>query len=212
MSRFTIYATIAVEVSAKDDVEAFEHFVDAINVAADERGIRDITVQHSETKETAFVVPPGAERWAIPCAAIWFSDDRKRAGMWDGSWWWTDGHIALRCEGELPEGFARVEEAAFAGAVGDAVPRTATTWSDDLESKDGDTFKSRRALTRPAIAAQVKFIDLVESCLPGVRWSVPDGELSAVHAYGPDDRLMALVMPVKSSTVHALPKRKKTGT
>lgn len=193
--RWTISALIEVDIYGDDELEAFEHFADAIDEAACSGHVRDIIVKHSDTKAVPFVVPTGAERWAKAATEIRYSDEQHRAAMHDGSWWWTDGHSALRCEGEPPDGFRRVEDPFKGGSELPTAPRP-TTWGPALKSTDGHGVTAHRADTDQDVAIQTKYLKLVADSVPGVTWKIGSTTKPVMAFLG--DKCIALVMPFRA--------------
>jgi hypothetical protein len=146
MARWNISGLFVFDVIADTKEEAFDKI---FNAAARDRDLLDLVCQMSETKEVPYVaLPPGggAYRWAATATKhrfadlVWEGGRDQMWGMFDGSWWWTDGHAMLRCDGEPPpEGepgkrWRRVDDEAFAKSFRPDAIRRATGWSHELSS------------------------------------------------------------------------------
>ncbi len=208
MKRFRIEAMISLEVEAADETEAW----DEVALSLEHPSIRDWANQASETTEIKYEGLPasGADRWAAAAAAAWLDhDDRdwrgQRFGMYDGSWWWTNGHLMLRCDGAPPtEGsrWSRVPDETIATAIKLDTPRLETSWTDALKSTVGNTREfGRRALAAPAAVVQERYFAIVADSLPGGTWSCGLTQETPFLAHDVEGRLMAVVMPMKSDSV-----------
>lgn len=201
--RATIHAVIAVEVVGDSEEELFENFADAMSGAADHgAGIVDITVVSSETKEIPFVVPVGAERWTEAASEIRFAEEgrTKAVPMYDGAWWWTNGHAALRCEGTAPEGSRLVPESEWTSGFDKATRET--TWGPVVETEHFGVSDKGRLSADETIGIGEKYYQLVTKAVPGARWFIGEPEKAALVR---DDsgRVVAVVMPMTLSTFAA---------
>jgi hypothetical protein len=201
MKRYMITALVEFDIEGEDEVEAFEHLTDALDSTAGRDGLRDFVVKHSDTKEVPFVVPPGAERWADAATKIRYSEEQHRAAMHDGSWWWTDGHSALRCEGEPPSGYRRIEDPFKGGKQLPKKPRP-SSWGPAVKSLDGETL-AHRASADPDVAVQAKFLKLVTDSAPEVHWRIGTPTEPAMAFLG--DTCVALVMPFRADRLSPVP-------
>lgn len=192
MKRATIHAMLTFDIEGEDDEQIAERFADSLGFAHDNvEGIHSITCVSSETIDRPFDVPKGAERWAA-FAEIRLDEDGKRAAMHDGSWWWTNGHVMLRCDGDPPEGWRRIENA-LANEALYKLKQLPTSFGEPI--KEGDGYEKRIASTDDKIAIQTQYYDRIAAVIPEARWTCTR-DLGPIRAFD-GDKLMAIVMPVK---------------
>lgn len=204
MGRYIVTAKIAVEIIADDVAGATSYFDEVIAFAKEEsNGIAELTVLKADTKRVPYMAPKGAGRWAKAAEEIAFDhhfagEPRKMVCRHDGSWWWTDGHAALRLHGEAaPEGYRRIEDQKWAAGIGDE--RRPTTWGLLQASPQG--ARHHCADADHQIGIQWRLLKVVADSVPGVEWRVK-GQRDAILAYdGP--ALVAVVMPVLTHAARA---------
>lgn len=196
-TRQVINATVRVEVDAEDETEAYERFCDGLDAIV---GLVDTTVMHVEQTEKPYHVPTGAERWADAAKEIRFDEsrfgDERRFGMYDGSWWWTDGHVMLRCEGAPPAAEAgkwrQVPDADVAKAVEGDGARVPSHF-EPVMTESGRQLQ--RSVTVPTVAMTDAFCRLART--RAFSWRVPENHRSAIHGLDVEGRLVAVVMPYR---------------
>ena len=202
MGRHIINALVYVEVDADSPEAAYEHFADGLDEIT---GLRTLTVQQVEQSVKPFDLPPGAERWREVAADIRFGDDRwesvgQRAwGSYDGSWWWTDGHVCLRCDEPTPADEAvwrRIPDSAFEKAFAAKKRRKRTVaWSAPRQVHHTAAASYAITDTEPRVFLDAKYIRLGEQ--GSVRqWRIA-GAVDPVHGLDADGRLLMIVAPMK---------------
>lgn len=184
MKRFILKATVSIDIKAEDEESAYGAFYDAI----DELDCESLDVPAMELAEVPYAVPPGAERWAEGLVALRFGEDTLMFGMFDGSWWFTNGHVALRCDGEMPSCamWMQIPDATLEASLRTA-PKVqkvqATDWRErGVEADRGNvTVNVRRATSNPDVAIAQQYYALVANGLPDAKW----------HIGGPEDLILA---------------------
>lgn len=219
MKRFTIAAMVHVDVEANDEETAYENFCDALDKTD---GIRDLSISHVEQVEVPFTWPAGAERWENCARAIRLGDEPgvnriPVAGMYDGSWWWSNGHVLLRCEGAMPSDdktWRLLKAEDVEKAVAPKKARRPTSWSEDVRSTASGFMHGRIATEDPNIGVQQRYHTLINDSLGEATWLI-GGAHEPMHVTDREGRLMAVVMPMKTDllvaslrTTHAIPKEK----
>lgn len=209
MNRFTIYASVEIDIEADDDSDAFAAFADALN---DIKGSRDAIVLSSSTVERPYRgAPKGAERWSVAARRIrlgeesTFDEPVDIAVRHDGSWWWSNGHVMLRCEGEAPATMRVLPAEDGQKAFRLDVERRPTKWSRPLRQETGN-LSGRRSSVDTALAIQDRYYELVSRSLGagGARW-LAGAEREPIHVHDIDGRLMAVVMPMNAEGLEADP-------
>ena len=141
------------------------------------------------------LIIPGAERWGD---LRWARDVGKSLAFVDpaeSGWWWSNGHIALRCDGRSPpDAAAPVGEPTVSALAGRARRAVVKAWGAPAT---GGRVVTHSPVGRPAFCLDARYIEIVERGVMGVaRWmtgnTTKDGPALAYEG----DRLMALVMPV----------------
>ncbi len=202
--RQVIEAMVYVEIDADSVEEAYEYFSDGLD---DIPGLVDLTVTQVNQREKPYDVPVGAEAWGLAAKEVRFDEDhfyrfhdgRKRFGVHDGSWWWTNGHVMLRCDGEPPsdpEKWTLVENPRFEKAFVAEAKRTEATFGD--EAKQG-SLRVRRSTTTPPIGIDGDYYTLAMT--RGTKWLVPKKPTAPMYRVEDDGRIVAVVMPVKLDVV-----------
>lgn len=198
-TRQIIKATVIVEVDASSPEEAYENFGDGLDKID---GLYDLMVTAVEQSEKPYAVPAGAERWAAAAKAIRLDDDHENRGdgkrLWgsyDGSWWWTNGHVMLRCEGSAPSEseWRRIPDKDFEKAIAPKVPRASAVFGDVERLKYGAPF--RRSKTAPPIAISDDYFILASTA--AAAWTAPTDIKSPFCGYDAEGKLVAVVMPMK---------------
>lgn len=203
MGRHCIEALIYVEVDADGPEEAYEHFADGLDEIP---RLHSLEVRKVEQKVKPFDLPPGAERWRDVAADIRFGDDRwesttqRLCGFHDGSWWWTDGHVLLRCDGHIPADenvWRRIPDEIFTKAFVLKRKRSRTiAWSSPRHVHR--TVAARHSLTTPPVYLDSKYIRLGE-CGGVTEWRVGNDPLVPVHGVDDDGRLVMVIAPMTCS-------------
>lgn len=210
MNRFTINAMMALDVVAEDEMTAWDVIFDALGTDAN---IRNAACQTAETQEVPYtsLPPSGADRWAPAAKWTRFDEDRgTRKQVWgsqDGSWWWTDGRVMLRCEGLPPadEKWRRLPEESFATAFEHDEPRRETLWTYELQARGLSVrTRGRRAIASPGVAIQSCYYDLVARSVADVAWLVGASVHIPIHALDGEGRLVAVVMPMRPDGMPAV--------
>lgn len=135
-----------------------------------------------------YAVPSGVGPWGPHLEAIRLADGEDRhVGEWDGSWWWGNGHLLLRCPGPcVPENGGAVHDV---GAVqGVAAEGSRAVWVDGT----GDDAKAYRCGN---VGISRVYHALVEAGAPGCSWWV-DGRYDPILAKDAEGRTVAVVMPM----------------
>lgn len=129
----------------------------------------------SEATELRYEPPAGTERYHEVAGRIRFSDTfpphRWLSGL--GSWWWTDGHAMLRCDGPEPSDQTHrlTNDVSMIAALDE--PRAVAGWGPL-----GDFFgvPIHRDVGDPRIVINADLRALVECGWPDVEWHVSDGQ------------------------------------
>lgn len=201
MQRFVIEATVHVEVDAKDAETAYEEFCDAIESID---GLVDFTVPKVNQFEKPYEVPAGAEVWGEAAKAIRFEDDFRSArsdgrrlwGRFDGSWWWTNGHVMLRCAGPGPtdaETWRQVEDEKILNAIRVTAARRPAILGDALKLRYGSVV--RRTVGETPIAMSDAYYRLAIAVVRS--WEAPLVDTDPFHGLDESGRLVAVVMPMR---------------
>lgn len=209
MNRYTIHASVEIDINASNEEEAYEAFSDALT---DIEGCRESIVHAVDTKERHYRHPPqGAGMWAAAARRIRLGEEmtwdepKDIALKHDGSWWWSNGHVMVRCEGKAPEGFKTIPDDTAEAAFGLGDERVPTKWSRPLKTADS-TVMARRSSANTEVAVQDRYYDLIASSLGfgGARWLVGKPH-QPIHVRDIEERLMAVVMPIKTEGMEADP-------
>lgn len=200
MTRQIIKALLHVEVDASDAEEAYERFVDGLDRI---EGLVDLCVNQVEQTEKPYEIPKGAERWGDVAKDIRFSDgfpaladDRRMWGMYDGSWWWTNGHVMLRCEGAPPtdeQEWRRIPDEKMVEGLKPKTKRQVTTLGDVQKTNGGTLF--RRTKTIPPVSLSDAYCRLLEVAVTS--WLVAKKDVDPVHGLDAEGRLVAIIMPMR---------------
>jgi hypothetical protein len=214
MKRYTIEAMVHVDIEAEDAETAYEHFGDALEEI---KGCRDFSVQKVEQKEVAYFWPKGAERWAVAARNIRLGEEPYAApvtivGKYDGSWWWSNGHVLLRCDGEVLSGdgpsFRVLPDGEMVKAFAMKKKRRPSEWSAVYPTKRGYT-RGRVACEDSGIGIDQRYYALVADTLgEGHTWHIGK-PFDPMHITDREGRLMAVVMPMKPDDLILTPSEAK---
>jgi len=200
MKRFTIEALVWVDIEAEDAETAYENFYDGLERI---EGTRDCSVSRVEQEEVPYTVPEGMGRWSAAMINVRLGEEvgARSAGpvegTYDGSWWWSNGHVLLRCEGPAPTGddWKHLTPAELEKAIVPKAKRRPTAWGDVVVSESGFVH-ARIAAEDPHIGIQQRYHSTIEESLgPCVTWRVGK-KTEPMHAFDSEGRLMAVVMPM----------------
>lgn len=187
--RYYVTGRFSVEVRAMSEDEA----QDLAEDMADDLNLYGISVEcHSPPDPPPapkpYAVPPGVGPWGPHLEAIRLADgDRRDVGEWDGSWWWSNGHLALRCPGPcIPENGGAVHD--IGGIKGVADEKALATWADGT-GDDADAYRCGN------VGISRVYRALVEAGAPGCSWWV-GGRYDPILAKDAEGRTVAVVMPM----------------
>lgn len=215
MNKYTVTATVTCElaVDAATRGEA-QRKVDDIFSRGD---FVDFDIESIVVTEVPYASPIGAERWAAAAKSMRFAEDfDRRFLLRHGSWWWTNGHVALRCDGAVPEGWTPISDAGERTAEAmdpGVVERKAAAFGPETYVYDQrSTGTGYRVLGVPSLGINKIYRDLIESSVPGARWLAGPLYSHALHVIDADGALVAVVagmraddeefqIPVASATV-----------
>ena len=195
MKRYTIDAMLHVDIEAADAEEAYEKVCDWLDTFE----VRDVTIGMVKQEEVPYAVPDGMQRWADAMVNVRLGEEvgaRSEGpveGTYDGSWWWSNGHVLLRCEGPAPTGddWKHLTEAEIVKAIAPATKRRPTTWGDVVEQ--GRSHVRVSALDE-ALGIQQRYHSTIEASLgPGAVWLVGK-KTDPMHVVDSEGRLMAVAM------------------
>lgn len=188
MSRYLVTGRFSVEVRATDEDEA----QDKVEDLAGELNMYCISVEclsppAPPPPPAPYSVPPGVGEWGPLLAAGKIAETKHRSvGEWDGSWWWSNGHFALRVEGPcVPENGGGIYD--FGHVVRADLPRQAADWADA-----GDNPKAYRS---GSIGISRQYRELIEAGAPGCSWWIGERH-EPILAKDAGGRIVAVVMPV----------------
>lgn len=138
--------------------------------------------------------PKGADRWERAALNRGFGADRSWVTKHDGSWWWTNGHAMLRCDGEMPTDLEEKPELRTP-----VIERRAVQWGPVVVTvHDEDPDDLHREAVEICVWASPTYLGLVEESIPGCTWMAGEWR-DPIHALDADGRLMAIVMGVMPS-------------
>lgn len=161
----------------------------------------------TQWEDVPYVMPAGTEHWEVGARGTRFAEDQSVALVCaddPGHWWWSNGHVALRCKGTPPEEERTRRPAgrtlAETGKV--ELPRTRANWRSATTLRGRDV---RIAVGVANYSIQEDYAALVEASGP-VTWLVPN-ELAPAHAIDESGQLVALVMPLRFDPDDLRPER-----
>lgn len=129
----------------------------------------NLCVTSAYATEIKYERPPGTDRWAPVADEIRFAEDAHRWLAGDDCWWWTNGHVAVRCEGAVPANVGRKVGNAIEKVVGDH-KRDRISWA---APNDRGLMVAK---TDKRVQAKADYVRLVESGCPGVEWLAVEGD------------------------------------
>jgi hypothetical protein len=163
---------VELEAECEDDEVEAATKEEAIKIATRrvENSGEGLYVVHATATEIPYVRPSGTDRWAPVAEEIRFAEGMHRWLDGDGCWWWTDGHIAVRCDGTPPaDDIGRKVANEIESVVGDH-RRDRITWEGPND--DGRMV----AKTDKRVQVSADYVRLVESGCPGVEWLAVEGD------------------------------------
>jgi hypothetical protein len=211
MPRFNVNAMVAMSIIADTSEHAEDLFCATLS------DVRNGVSWHTPVLEVAqaeYEVPAGAERWAAAARYVDFDNDRESlpqrlCGHHDGSWWWTNGHVLLRCEGSIPSGddWRKIEpQSKFVEAFALSEERAPSGWGDELPDSTGSPYlRGRCATANPEFHIQCWYFDLISMSVPDAVWMVPVRFDAPAHVLDKEGKLVAIVMGLRKGSVATTP-------
>lgn len=168
MKRWTVSLEVEcddVEVEASSEAEANRKASEMV-----ENSGYGLFVVGAIATEIRYDRPPGTDRWASVADEIRFAEDGHKWVAGDGCWWWTNGHVALRCDGAPPTNDWRVRQSdTIADVVGDHK-------RDRIEWQDPNARDLRVATKDKRVQAKDDYVRLVECGYDDVEWYAVEGD------------------------------------
>lgn len=202
MEKYKVRAIVEIEVLAKDgDPSAMGLDID-VSVG---RRAEVVNVEWHLTEPTVvpYVAPESIGPWlhgakeARFCeggstnVALVFPDD-------PGAWWWSNGHVMLRCDGAPPNGPRLVNNRTLAGTVVPELKRATIEWSaGGLVHDDTERVRFHRLKGDEVVCLSEKYFRLINSNAPDA-WLVA-GPTDPVHALK-NGQLIAVAMPIRHAS------------
>lgn len=190
--RYRVTGTFVAEVDAQTDDDA----IMGLRVVHEGKTLEE-RFHHTEATELPYAAWV-SERWRSGCAAIRFAEQQREDGVPHavrltdvlGCWWATNGHVALRCDGDPPDGLIWVPERTLSALL-TAPTKPAESWARTEETWRGDVYAQQPS----KYTISLPYLYLVESGRP-TRWEVPDDRDAPCAAYD-GEQLIAIVMPTR---------------
>lgn len=188
---YRVSGMMSCTVLASDTREAFDEVHKHLEF------LDDLSFEGVDIFEVPYLVPLRVAPWETAAREARFAETfgnggKGKGGVIDGSWWWTDGAVALRCQGDVvAPGLDVVHPDTFARLL-DTAERRETFWGPVTFEAGLDV---RRSTVDPDTAVQERYIRLIATALPGAAWKIA-GSLDPVHVHH-EGRLMAVVCTVK---------------
>lgn len=185
MKRYRITGTIDVDLLAASEEDAWGQLTEALD------DFDFAWMPGSMAAEVVYPVPPGVGHWGPLLARTRVAETQRRTVCeWDGSWWWSNGHFALRVEGPcVPENGGGVQD--IGRAIHPNLPRTQAEWVDGTGG-DAKAYRSGR------VGISREYRELVDDGAPGCTWWIGTAN-DPILAKDADGRIVAVVMPMAVS-------------
>ncbi|MCL2777762.1 MAG: hypothetical protein FWD73_07130 [Polyangiaceae bacterium] len=196
MGRFKVAAKVEAIVDGEDGYDAIERFDEAICAIEDGDKIKNVGIGGLDLTQIPYVVPPGAERWAKAAEKIRFADEMTLAGTYDGSWWWTNGHVALRCDGAAPDGWDLPPGSSMELVVSASTVRKPTEWGPVVRSGNERNDNGRRAFASDSTVVSATYYDMITDSVPGAIWLVGSKIGDSMHVVDKAGKLVAILMGI----------------